>query len=90
MAPGLLSQGHEMGMLGRTVTVTLVALIIGSGLCLFDGDQPAGGDLCGSVLVAGAGPALDSLLAPIGWLPAPAALRYGLYLSDLPAPPPRV
>lgn len=77
------------GTLPRLIAVAAMVLIAGAGLCLFDGDQSAGGDLC-LFLVATTMSLLPAFpLAPTGHpLPAPVK-SYRWYPPDLPAPPPK-
>ncbi len=77
------------GALGSLVALAAIALIAAVGLCLFDSDDAAGGDLCLSFLATTVGlfPALS--LSLMGY-PLPAlAKTYHRYPPDLPAPPPK-
>jgi hypothetical protein len=76
------------GTLPRLIALAAIVLIVGAGLCLFDGDQSAGGDLCLLLVVTtGLLPAFP--LAPTGHLLPALVKSYRRYSPDLPAPPPK-
>ena len=77
------------GILNRVMTMALIALILGAGLCLFDGDDGTAGDLCISLLTPAIGLLLAFPLAPTGRLLPARVQAYHPYLPDLPAPPPK-
>lgn len=79
-----------MSTLGRMAALTLIAVIMGTGLCLLDADHTTQGLLCASCPAATGGPLLAVSLAPTDLsLPATAKAR-PFHPPDLPTPPPKV
>ena len=77
------------GTFRRLIALAAMVLIAGAGLCLFDGDQSAGGDLCLFLVATTMGLLLAFPLAPTGHLLPAVAKSYRRYPPDLPAPPPK-
>jgi hypothetical protein len=71
------------------LVLTSVALIVGVGLCLFDGHDAAGPDLCPSFLATTISLFVALLLTPTGHLLPARVPAYHRYPSDLAAPPPK-
>ena len=75
--------------LAPVLVLTSIALIVGVGLCLFDGHDAAGRDLCPSFLAATIGLFAALSLTPMGRLLPAQVTAYHRYPPDLPAPPPK-
>lgn len=76
------------GMLGRVMVLAAIAVIVAAGLCLLDGDEAGGQDLCAPSLMVTVALLLGFPLGSAGhYLPALVRIR-PLY-PDLPAPPPK-
>ncbi|MBI2074193.1 MAG: hypothetical protein HYT81_14360 [Gemmatimonadetes bacterium] len=79
----------RLGTFGRVLALAAIAVLAGVGLCLFDTDDTASGDLCLSSFATTSGLLLAIPLALTGrFLPGFAAVYY-CYPPDLPAPPPK-
>lgn len=79
-----------MSTLSRMVALTLIAVILGTGLCLLDADHTTQGLLCVACPAATSGPLLAvSLVLTDLSLPAPVKARL-FHPPDLPTPPPKV
>jgi hypothetical protein len=77
-----------MGTLGRVRVGVAIAVIAGAGLCPYDADDTATGDLCSSAFATTGGLLFAVPLVLSGrFLPA-VALASHLYHPDLPTPPP--
>jgi len=77
------------GTLPRLIALAAMVLIAGAGLCLFDGDQSVGGDLCLFLVGTTMGLLPAFPLALTGHLLPALVKSYRRYPSDLPAPPPK-
>jgi len=75
--------------LGRTVALVVIALTVGTGLCPFDTDHAAGGDLCLSLLATTTWLVVSTPLTPTGRCLPAIAPAYYRYSPDLPLPPPK-
>ncbi len=73
----------------KVIALALVAVLVGAGLCLFDTDQAADGDLCTSCIWTASGPVPASPLIATGRIVPGCASAYYLYPPDPPAPPPK-
>jgi len=71
------------------MALAAIVVIVAAGLCLLDGNQVGGVDLC-AAFVAAMPMSVAAFPLPVTGrsLPALASLR-PLYLPDLPAPPPK-
>lgn len=78
-----------VGTLGRLTALAAVIVIAAAGLCLLDGDEVGGVELCAaSVAVALTLPLAFPMPVTGRFLPALATIR-PLYRPDLPVPPPK-
>jgi hypothetical protein len=78
-----------VGTLGRLMVLAAIVVIAAAGLCLLDGDEVSGIDLCG-IAVAGTLALPLAVLLPVTGraLPALAGIR-PFYAPDFPPPPPK-
>ena len=75
--------------LAPVLVLTSIALIVGVGLCLFDGHDAAGRDLCPSLLAATISLFAALSLTPTGRLLPSQVMAYHRYPPALPPPPPK-
>ncbi len=74
--------------LNRLIALAVTVVILGAGLCVFDGDHGAQGDLCLLFLATTTSLAVWTLTASRDWGLAALTLAYAFSPSDLPTPPP--